>query len=234
VLTRTQAQMRESIRRASDTFGPTHAARTPDTHVDDLINRGLGMFTSLCMTVAPDFHPIASTTITANGDDTVYPLPSNYRTAISVEYIGDSGKKTWLAPFEKHERAELSGPETGSTSQGATGYRRIGTNIEFLPRPPAGHRVLLWYATNAPQLNGDGNAIDTLDRLVDNYVTWWAAREIAGELGNWERHESLSSKLGAIEPDVRLLARTRDVSLPSRITDLSYADRYGRMRGWRR
>ncbi len=231
-LTRTQAELRVAIRRTSDTVKATD--RTPDDAIDDLINRGLGMFSSLCKTVTPDFEPIASTAFTMNGLDAAYPLPSNFRTTISVEYSRDSGgKKTWLVPFEMHERAALSTVDAASNARGASGYRRIGTNIEFLPRPPAGHRVLLWYATNAPQLTGNGQAIDTLDRLVDNYVIWWASREIAGELGHWERHESLSGKLAALEPEVRVLARSRDLGAPVRITDGYFADRYGRMRGHR-
>ncbi|MCW5838269.1 MAG: hypothetical protein KIS78_38105, partial [Labilithrix sp.] len=187
-----------------------------------------------CRTVTPNFEPIASTVIEMNGLDTKYPLPANFRTLISVEYSGDGGRKRWLTRFEMFERARLADPETAGNSTGATSFARIGTNIEFLPRPPAGHRALLWYATNAPQLTGDGQAIDTLDRLVDNYVIFWAAREIAGELGHWERHESLSGKLGALEPEIRVLARTRDLTGPTRIVDVYEADRFGRIRGGRR
>ncbi|MBX3198239.1 MAG: hypothetical protein KF894_08850 [Labilithrix sp.] len=230
-LTRSQAEMRVAIRRTSDTVKATD--RTPDDAIDDLTNRGLGMFSSLCKTVTPNFEPIASTTIVMNGLDTKYLLPANFRTLISVEYSGDGGKKRWLTRFEMFERARLSDPETTNNSTGATSFARIGTNIEFLPRPPVEHRALLWYATNAPQLTGNGQAIDTLDRLVDNYVIWWASREIAGELGHWERHESLSGKLAALEPDIRVLARTRDLTGPTRIVDVYEANRFGRIRGRR-
>jgi hypothetical protein len=71
------------------------------------------------------------------------------------------------------------------------------------------------------------------DRL-DDYVIWWAAREIAMDREDWERHDRLSAKIGSLEADIQVIARQRDISHPSRIVNLSHADRFGRTprRGW--
>lgn len=226
-LTTTQVLMREAIQRTANVvaFTDTH---TPAA-INHLINRGLGALSTLCRTTNPEFQPIASTTITADGVNTTFALPSNFRTLLSVEYTGDTGVKDWLLPFDMHERAALSSPDATTTSLRARAYRVIGTNIELLPRPPEDHTALVWYATAVTQLAGDAETFDTMERL-DSYVIWWAAREIAMEREAWERHDRLSQKLSDLEADIRILARSRDLSASSHVTDRRFADRYGRSR----
>jgi len=225
--------MRDAVRRSADVIEFTD--KHPDTRINDLINQGLGALSRLCRTTNPEFQPVASTTIPFDGLATAFGLPSNFRTLLSVEYSGDSGARKWLEPFERFEHAVLSDPDTTSASTSAGGYRLLGTNLEFLPRPPSGHSALVWYATTVTQLAADASPFDTMERL-DTYVIWWAAREIAADRENWERHDRLSSKLGELEADIRILARSKDLSIPKRIVDLRFATRglrLARSRGWR-
>ncbi len=221
-LTTTQALIREAVQRTADVVAFTD--RHTPASINHLINRGLGALSTLCRTTNPEFRPLGSTTIACNGADTFYPLPTDFRTLLSVEYTGDDGHKTWLNPYELHERARLVEPDLVNGSTRAGWYRVIGDNIELLPLPPDGHSALLWYASTATQLAADADTFDTMDRL-DSYVIWWAAREIAMERGDWIRHDKLSEKLISLEGDIRILARSIDLSAASRPVDLAHANR---------
>lgn len=225
-LTTDQQTMRDAVRRSADVVEFTE--KHPDTRINDLLNQGLGALSRVCRTTNPEFQPVGSSTITFDGTETVWPLPSNFRSLLSVEYAGDSGYKSWLNPFELHERAALSDPDTTSTATRAEGYRLQGSNIEFLPRPPDGHTALLWYATTVTQLASNAATFDTMERL-DTYVIWWAAREIAADRENWQRHDRLAAKLSELEADIRILARSKDLSMPKRIVDTRIAGRNVRL-----
>lgn len=216
-LTTTLALMRDAVRRTAGVvaFADTH----PDARINDLINQGLGALSRLCRTTNPEFQPIATDTIITDGVATQYGLPSNFRSLISVEYTDGDDHKSWLAPFELEERAMLTNPNVTATAIRAVGYRLLGTNIELLPRPEAGHAATLWYATSVTQLAADGSTFDTMDRL-DTYAIWWAAREIAIEREAWERHAALTAQMDELAGDIRVLARSIDLSVPKRTVQL--------------
>lgn len=231
-LTRTLSQLRDAVQRTADIVAFT--AKHPDSYVNDLINRGLGALSLLCRTVDPEFQPVGSTTITCDGSATSYALPSNFRSLISVEYTHD-GFKSWLVPYEMHERASYTTPDAQANATTAYGYKVLGTNLELLPKPSADDTALVWYATNVTQLAADASTVDVMDRL-DSYVIWWAAREISQERENWERYDRLSAAMAALEGDIRILARSKDLSAPHRVVDLRHAsgrvpDRFGRTGG---
>jgi hypothetical protein len=112
----------------------------------------------------------------------------------------------------------------------ALAYQITGTNLQLLPRPPSGDTALLWYATTVTQLVGDTSIFDTMERL-DDYVIWHAARQIAQERENWSRTDRLTAWLKDMEPDIRILSRSIDLSGGERIFDVRFAevrDRFGR------
>lgn len=228
-LTQTLAQLRDAVQR---TAGITAFVGTGKRHteasVNALINRGLGALQRKTAIVDPEFRPIASTEITTDGDATEYGLPTNLRSIISVHYDID-GEQIWLLPFQMNERPALASGYTTANATRATHYRRLGTNIELLPLPDADHVVTVWYATTAPQLSADGDTVDVYDRL-DDYVVWWASREIAMDREDWERHDRLDAKLASLEADIFILARSRDLNSNARVVDLRQANRWGRWR----
>lgn len=226
-LTRRLDQLRDAVMRTAAVLAFTE--RHPAVYVNDLINRGLGALNRVCLTTDPEFRPIGSSTFLTDGLSTMTSLPGNFRSLISVEYTAD-GRRSHLLPYELYERAALTTPDIPKTGY-AHCYKVIGSNIELLPMAVAGHSVNLWYATTALVLTADGDLMDTFERL-DDYVIWYAAREIAGELENWARHDRLTAKMTAMEADIRILARSRDLSAPSRIINQTFAqrDRYGRTR----
>lgn len=229
-LTRTLAQFRDAVQRTAGivAFVGTGKRHSQD-QVDDNINRGFGALQRITAAIDPEFRPIASTTFTTDGSATEYGLPINCRSVLAVHYTID-GKSVWLTPYELPERPALINMTTDSSSTRAHHYKVLGSNIEFLPRPASGHTVLLWYAPTVTQLSSPTSAADVFERL-DDYVIWWAAREIAMDREDYERHDRLTQKIEGMEEQIAICARSRDLSQPARIVDLRMADRYGR---WRR
>lgn len=228
-LTRTLAQIRDSVQRTAgiSAFVGT-GKRHSEASVNDLINRGFGALQRKTAVIDPEFRPIASDEIETDGDNTLYGLPSNCRSVLAVHYTAD-GQSTWLIPYEMHERPALVDSLTTASSTMAQHYRVLGTNIELLPLADEGHTALVWYATTAIQLASDASTADVYDRL-DDYVIWWAAREICKDREDWERHDRLTADLKDLEADIAILARSRDLSHPARVVDVRQANRYGRVR----
>lgn len=228
-LTRTLAQIRDSVQRTAGISAFVGAGkRHTEESVNDLINRGFGALTRATHVIDPEFRPIASTEITTDGDATEYALPSNCRSVLAVYYTA-SGESSWMTPYELHERAALVDSNTTSSATKAWHYRVVGTNIELLPLAEANHTALVWYATTAIQLATDAATADVYDRL-DDFVIWWAAREICKDREDWERHDRLTADIDQLRGEIQILARSRDLSGPARIVDLRQADRYGRAR----
>jgi hypothetical protein len=228
-LTRTLAQIRDSVQRTAGISAFVGAGKRHTTEsVNDLINRGFGALTRATAVVDPEFRPIASTEIETDGDATSYALPSNCRSVLAVYYEAD-GVSTWLIPYELHERAMLSSAQTTAQSSRASHYKVLGTNIDLLPLADDGHTATVWYATTSIQLTADGQSADVYDRL-DDFVIWWAAREICKDREDWERHDRLTADLEGLRGEIAILARSRDLSHPGRIVDVREANRYGRVR----
>ncbi len=225
-LTRSLGELVDAVQRTADVVEFTD--KHPLTRIRDLVNQGLGALSRICRSVNPKFQPIASTSFTTDGIATAYPLPSNFRSLISVEYTDSDNRKVWLDKFGQEERPLLTSRDAQSTSLRADGFMLVGTNIELLPRPPADHTVTLWYATTVTQLVIDAQPWDTTERL-DTYVIWWAAREIAMEREAWERHDRLGKKMADMEAEIRIIARSLDLSGPERIGQTKAAVR-GRSR----
>ncbi len=229
-LTRSRAELVDAVQRTADVVEFT--AKHPLTRINDLVNQGLGALARICRSVNPKFQPIASTIITTDGIATSYPLPAAFRSLISVEYTDGDNNRVWLEKFGQEQRALLASRDVQSTSLRALGYMLVGSNIEFLPRPPEGHTALLWYATTVTQLTQDAQPWDTMERL-DSYVIWWAAREIALERKDYQHRAALTEQMQELEAEIRILARSIDLSGPERITRAGYANMWGRLsRGW--
>lgn len=219
-LTRSQDEMRDAVYRTADLLAFTD--KYPSERVNDLLNQGLGALSRICRTTNPEFQPIASTTITTDGVATEYDLPAGFRSLLSVAYTDGDERKKWLTPYEMHERASLTTPETQDNALRATGYKILGSTIELLPRAPANHTALVWYATTVTQLAGSAELFDTMERL-DSYVIWWAARELSMEGEAWERYDRLSARLGEMDAEIRILARSIDLSHPPRVVQNEFA-----------
>jgi len=227
-LNQTQQQMRENIRRFSNTQGTTALLRHPDDSVNDYLNRGLGALHRRLTTALPDQRILASTTVTTSDGVTTYSLPAGFDHLISVELTAD-GHRSWIQGYEMSERAALLSPDATSSGIPYT-YRLRGGNIEFLPTPGGAYSVLLWYVPAASQLTSNGQAYDTISRL-DDFLIAYGARLIAIKDKNWDLASAAKQILDELDEEIATLARNRDRNSPPRIVDTYTTDRWGRTPG---
>ncbi len=232
-LTQTRIQVRDNVRRTTDTRNANALARHPDTDLNEYINRGYAaLYRKLTVTV-PDQRFLASDAITTAASDAVYALPADFDHLISIDILAD-GRLGWLTSYEMSERPGLASPVAGGSGVPTT-YRLRGSNIELLPTPAGIYTVTLWYVPNATTFTADGNTFDTIVRL-DDYVISYAALQVAVRDKNWALAGECRTAMAELDPELEAIARSRDKNSPSRIVDEMAGTGGGRRRprGWRR
>jgi hypothetical protein len=226
-LTQDREDIRDNVRRFANVQGTTALLRHPNADLNDYINRGLSRLRYLLTQANPDQRYLSSQSASTSDGTTVYSLPSDFGSLISVD-ITANGAKTWLTSYEMHERPALT-----SADQPSSGipfcYRLRGGNIEFLPEPGGAYTYTLWYVPHTTELAADANVLDTVNRL-DEYVIAYAARLIAIKDKNWDLKQAASELMAELTSEIEVLGRSRDQNAPSRIVDVYQADRWGRRR----
>lgn len=232
-LTQSLSQMNANVRKLADIEGTNALVRHPDADVNEYVNRGLGALYRLLMQAMSDQRYLSSTTITTASGTTVYALPADFESLISIDLTAN-GTKAWLISYEMHERAALTDPSAAYTAIPFT-YRLRGGNIEYLPTPGGAYTSTLWYVPSAPQLTG-AQTFDTISRL-DEYVIAYAAKLVGTKDKNWDLVGECRTTLGELTADVLAAGRARDKNSPSRVVDETFANRWGRRvalpRRWR-
>lgn len=226
-LTRTLDQMVARVRRTCDVEGTSGVARHPTADIYDELNSGVAALNRLFKEVAPGQRFLASTTISTVSGTSVYALPSDFRSLISID-ITANGAKTWMTAFETAERAQLTSPT--NSSQGVPYvYALQGQNIELLPIPQGIYTVELRYTPTTTELAGGTSVFDTIERL-DDFVVWFASRSVTKKDRLWELHDRLAQDIAKIEKEIRTIARNYDMNAAPRIADVNPPDRFGRRR----
>lgn len=230
-LTQTREQVRDNVRRTTDTRGTNALVRHPNTDLNEYINRGYAALYRKLTVVVPDQRFLASQAITTVASTTTYALAADFDHLISVDMLAD-GRLSWLTSYERQERPGLANPALGGTGIPTT-YRLLGSNIELLPTPSTEYTVTLWYVPSATSFTADANTFDTIVRL-DDYVISYASLQVAVRDKNWALVAECRTAMGELDPELEAIARSRDKNSPSRIVDESLA-RGGRRRPrWRR
>ena len=226
-LTQTLAQLRTNVRRMADAGGTTALQRHPDADLNDYVNRGIAALRRELDVAIPDQRFLASSTVTTAAGTTTYSLPADFNHLVSIDILAD-GTKTWLLPYEMHERASLTTPDTNASGVPLS-YRLRGSNVELLPAPQGVYTVTLWYVSDPSTLSLDASTFDTITRL-DDYVIAYAAKLVAMKDKNWDLAGACDGLMDRMREDVQFIARSRDRNSPSRIVDESLANRWGRLR----
>lgn len=224
-LTQTLLQLRTNVRRMADVAGGSALARHPDADLNDYVNRGIAALRRELDVAIPDQRFLTSTTVSTVSGTTTYSLPSDFNHLVSVDLTAN-GAKSWLLPFEMHERPSLTSPNT-SFSGIPFVYRLEGSSIELLPAPTAAYTATIWYVADPSTLASDGSTLDTITRL-DDYVIAYAAKLAAMKDKNWDLVQACDGIMDRMREDVQFIARSRDRNAPSRIVDEDLADRWGR------
>lgn len=219
--------LRDLTRKRADVEGYGKLRRHPDTDVNGYVNRGIKAWYQ-AINRTPGRY-VSSYPITTVANQTLYPLPQSQGPTYPdfwrlVNVCGlIAGRQEWLTPFLESERPYLSDPQ-GTWYGSPTRYALDGTNIELLPIPNANVVVTVRYIPAAPVLTSDTDANDFINGEED-YVIDYAARLIAAKDEQWELVQHLESDLSAQLARIADEAPKRDMSMPGRITDLSFAGR---------
>lgn len=220
MLNQTLLQMRTNLRQFANIGGQTALLRHPDATLNEYLNRGLASLHRRITEVVPDQRWLSTTTINTVAGTTLYALPSDFETLLSVETLGN-GDRTWIESHNLNERPSLT---SGDYSGRPYTYRLRPGHIELLPSPDAVYNVTLFYVPNAPQLALDASTFDTISRL-DEYVIAFAARLVGIKDRNAELIQIADSQMESMKADIGSLARSKDKNSPSRVIDESHAPR---------
>lgn len=225
-LNRTREEIRDSVRRFSNTQGTTALLRHPDTDLDDYINRALGSLYRKLTDKLPDQRYLSSSTITTSDGQATYPLGINFDSIISIDIQAD-GRRFWLQGYEMPERPLLT--DTQAPSQGVPfTYRLRGSNIELLPVAQDAYTVTIWYVPTTTQLASDAATFDTISRL-DDYLIAYASRLIAIKNKDTDLVAICAQMMAELEGEIAALGRNVDRNSPPRIADTYQGrDRWGR------
>lgn len=225
-LLRTIDQMVDATRRCTNALGASALQRHPNADLFDYVNRGIAALDRILKIADTGQRYLASTSITTVNGQELYPLPSDFMALLSLSGVVN-GAQRWLTAYAMNERPALVDQNAGWTGEPIY-YRLRGASISLLPVPAATYTLTLWYAPNATTLTS-GQAVDTIDRL-DDYIVWYAAREICKKDGNWPLHDRLTADMTSLRSEIEALARNRDMSSPGRIVDVTLRDRWGMRR----
>ncbi len=231
-LTQTREQVRDNVRRTTDTRGTNALVRHPNTDLNEYINRGYAaLYRKLTFTL-PDQRFLASDVITTVADTELYSLPADFDHLISID-LSANGTLSWLSPYDLPERPGLADPNARGVGIPLT-YRLRGSNIEFLPSPSSIYTITLWYVPTTDQFTADADTLDTIVRL-DDYVISYASLQVAVRDKNWGLVSECRTAMSMLDPEIEAIARSRDKNGPSRIVDEMGTNRWGRsIRGRRR
>lgn len=226
-LTQTREQIRDAVRRFTNTQGASALLRHPDADLNEYILRGLSRLRFLLTQANPDQRYLGSTSSSTSDSVTLYSLPSDFGFLIAVDLVAN-GAKTWLTSYEMHERAALT-----SADQPSSGipfcYRLRGGNIEFLPTPGGAYTYTLWYVPHTTEFTADASVLDTINRL-DDYVIAYASRFVATKDKNWDLLGECKALMAELTGEIEVIGRSRDQNSLGRISDVHLADRWGRRR----
>ena len=233
-LTQTREQVRDNVRRLTDTRGANALLRHPNADLNEYINRGYAALYRKLTMMVPDQRFLASDTITTSDGVSVESLPADFDHLISIDLLAN-GRLTWLTSYEMPERPALADPMSTGFGIPMT-YRLRGSNIELLPVPTAAYDITLWYVPTVTQFASDGATFDTIVRL-DDYVISYACLAVEVRNKNWAAVAEHRTAMGMLDPDLEAIGRSRDKNSPSRIVDeMAQAAPRGtfrRRRGWR-
>lgn len=227
-LTRSIDDMVSDLRYVADIGGTSSVARHPDAALFNLINRGIAAFHRKITSLAPDQRELSSTTISTVKGTSVYSLPTDLFSLLSL-HIDADGSRVWLKDsFNPGDRAALTDPQASYRGV-PSAYRLQAGNIEFLPVPQGIYTVTLYYAPNPDTLT-TGETFDTISRL-DDWVIWYAAKEVAKRDRLRDLYSMCTADMAALEGEILELARNRDRNAPATIQSAIAVDRFGRIVG---
>ena len=161
-------------------------------------------------------YNIASADITVQNNANIYNLPSNFFKMVGVDYNADTDSVVEVGRFQFGERNKLERNFYADAFSTNLRYKLMGDTIVFLPDPPQGKKIRLWYVPASPTLVEDTQLIDGINGYEEMIISG-----VCVMIAN-KQEQDAAPFLGAKRSQqkrIRDEAPNRDAGQPARVTD---------------
>lgn len=215
------ATLKERCRKRSDQENSNFIS---DEELLDFINSAYAEFYGLIATVYEDYYVSSADIDTVSGAN-LYNLPSDFFKMLGVDYKADTDEVVEVKKFEFVERNRLGNAFYESNSETNLRYKLLGNTITFVPAPPSGKKIRLWYIPSAPVLTADTQVIDGINGYEEMIIN-----EVCIRIMNKQEQDN-SPFVGAKRAVMQRIqdeAPNRDAGKPSKVGDARGIEDYPR------
>ena len=206
------ATLKERIRRRTD---QENSDFIEDDELLEYINSAYAEYYGLITTIYEDYSIKFADFITSN-DKTTYNLPSDFFKLTGVDYQVDSDRVIELdnLPFEERNRQDRVFYTDGYNTN--VRYLLLGNTIVFLPAPPNGSKMKMWYVPTAPLLTSDTQLIDGINGYEEMIIA-----EVSIRIMNKQEQDAgpFVGTKRAVQRRIEAEAPNRDAGNAPRVSD---------------
>lgn len=227
--TKTLGQLQTDVRQAADMEGSTFVT---DVELTSYINASAyELYDVLIQHYGDDYFVAAPSTITTDGTNDAYALPTDFYKLRGVDLRLSASNDSWI-PLVQFQFAERNVNQfqniQGYYGRSNLRYRLRGPNVWFTPMPAGGQTIRLWYVPRWTEL---ALSTDTLDG-----VSGWTEYVIVDAAIKCLRKEEsdpslLLAQKAALLKRIEEAASNRDAGAPPRVSDTGFREFWGPM-GW--
>lgn len=204
--------LKQKIRRRTD---QENSSFIDDEELLEYINEAYAEYYGIITTIYEDYNISVANIDTVDGAN-MYNLPSNLFKLNGIDYSQDG--QTWISldSFTFGERNSI--PPTFYADNFSTNcrYRIVGDTIVFLPTPPVGKTIRLWYTPTSPILTTDTQLIDGINGYEDLIIAEVGVKIMI------KSEQDPGPFIGAKKSAMRRIqeeAPNRDLGKPAKVTD---------------
>lgn len=166
-----------------------------------------------------DYFVATPSSITTDGTNSLYALPSDFYKLLGVDLSLGSTTNSWvnIKPFNFADRNRYAFPNSqnfyGNTN---LQYRLNGSNILFSPLPAAGQSIRLWYVPRLTELSSDSDIAEGVDGWLEYVIVDAAIKALTKEESSTTDLDR--TKLMLIKR-IEAAAENRDAGSPQTVSD---------------
>lgn len=217
----TLTTLRARARERADLVGSSFVTDTADS-LDAMINEGVQELHELLADKLGEEYLVSTSTITTAGT-TTEALPSDFYKLLAVDYYMTATDIRDLKKYTLKERNVYRNSTLG-TSVIPPRYRIMGSNISFLPAPPAGKTVVLHYVPTIALLNSSLPSSSSVN-FPNGWERYVVLRAAISALKKEESDTSaLEMELADLRSKIEASASNRDAGTPNSAVDTEADD----------
>lgn len=197
------------------------------------INQSYFELYDLLITLYEDYYLASPYTITTDGLNSQFALPSDFYKLLGVD-LGLAGSTNGFVTIKKFDfiaRNRYVYPNITSTFLGVfnLAYRVMGSNIMFIPMPQAGQYIRIWYIPKLTQLLADTDIARGVSGWTEYLIVDAAIKAMQKEESDVQ---VLQAQKVALVKRIEDSAMNRDAGQPDTISDTRGMIGYGNGMGW--